>query len=230
MINDVYSTTLVILNKEINGYISPTEFNAIAQQVQEEIFYNYFSESYKDAVKLQHVTPSNGYSNLSFTQRQRINNFSDEDTLTSSTGIFTLPSDLYLIEESGITSAVGDVVEEVEKREFSYLANSLAKPDVDFPIYERYPDTIKVVPATIAELNIRYIRKPRKPNWTYNIVSGKELYNPGKSTHQDFDLDPAEFSNIVIRMCAYFGVNLRERDVIQVMENYKNQTNIKENA
>ena len=37
-INTVYNTVLYILNKEQRGYITPTEFNSLAVQVQEEIF------------------------------------------------------------------------------------------------------------------------------------------------------------------------------------------------
>jgi len=40
----VYKTVLSILNKEQRGYITPSEFNKIATQVQLEIFNEYFNE------------------------------------------------------------------------------------------------------------------------------------------------------------------------------------------
>jgi len=43
-INTVYTTVLYILNKEQRGYVTPTEFNSIATQVQEEIFNSYFPD------------------------------------------------------------------------------------------------------------------------------------------------------------------------------------------
>jgi hypothetical protein len=43
-INTVYTTVLYILNKEQRGYVTPTEFNSIAAQVQEEIFNSYFPD------------------------------------------------------------------------------------------------------------------------------------------------------------------------------------------
>ena len=43
-INKVYTTVLYILNKEQRGYITPTEFNSLAAQVQEEIFNSYFPD------------------------------------------------------------------------------------------------------------------------------------------------------------------------------------------
>ena len=38
MIDLVYSTLLTILNKELNGYVSPVEFNLLANNVQYEIY------------------------------------------------------------------------------------------------------------------------------------------------------------------------------------------------
>ena len=41
-VNTVYTTVLYILNKEQRGYVTPTEFNSIADLVQREIFTSYF--------------------------------------------------------------------------------------------------------------------------------------------------------------------------------------------
>ena len=43
-INTVYTTVLYILNKEQRGYITPTEFNSLALQVQDEILASYFPD------------------------------------------------------------------------------------------------------------------------------------------------------------------------------------------
>ena len=43
-VNSVYQTVLLILNKEQRGYITPQEFNSIANQVQLEIFNSYLPD------------------------------------------------------------------------------------------------------------------------------------------------------------------------------------------
>ena len=43
-VNTVYQTVLLILNKEQRGYMTPTEFNNVATQVQLEIFEKYFED------------------------------------------------------------------------------------------------------------------------------------------------------------------------------------------
>lgn len=232
MINDIYSIVDVVLNKENNGYVSPSQKNMIAKLVQLEIFKEYFSDMYRDVTKTKGSIISKGYGNLKYTQSQKISKFFDDKTITRALAgdPFVLPSDLFLIEEDGVISSNGDVVEEVERREFGHLSNSIAAADIDFPVYEKLANTIKVIPDTIGEINVRYIRQPKSPKWTYTIVAGKEMYDPSKGTFQDFELHESEFSNIVIRMCSYLGINLRESEVTQLMENLKNQDYIKENS
>ena len=43
-VNTVYSTVLLILNKEQRGYMTPQEFNSVADQVQLQIFEQYFED------------------------------------------------------------------------------------------------------------------------------------------------------------------------------------------
>ena len=44
IVNTVYRTVLLIINKEQRGYITPDEFNKTATQVQLEIFNEYFED------------------------------------------------------------------------------------------------------------------------------------------------------------------------------------------
>lgn len=41
-VNTVYTTVLYILNKEQRGYVTPTEFNSIAAQVQKKYLNHIF--------------------------------------------------------------------------------------------------------------------------------------------------------------------------------------------
>ena len=144
-------------------------------------------------------------------------------------GVFALPSDLYQIEDDGVVADSGDVVEEVERSVFGYLNQSLSVPAADYPVYEHVGSNIRILPITITDVNIRYIRKPAAPNWTYTVVSGKEMYDPSNGSFQDFELHPSEFSNIVVRMAGYFSVNLREEEVARVVGQKIQENEIKDN-
>lgn len=228
MINEVYELLKTIMNKELRGNITPQELNLIAKQVQEEIFRGYFEDEARDKYKEKVGRSGKGYSNLSLNQRQRLDMFSKVTTLTYSNPNFILPPDLYMIKEFGITAG-GSVVEEMEGQNIGFLSKSLSAPSSIFPIYEQQAGEILITPTTITEGVIcRYLRKPLDPKWTYTVVNNTELYNPSASDFQDFELHPSEFSNIVISMLSYFGINIRETEVTQYAEAKKHKNQIKE--
>ena len=236
MIDLVYKTLLTIINKENQGYVSPTEFNLLAHNVQSEIFRGYFEDENRDKNKENKGMTNKGYANLDFNERQRITQFASKITIDKVSGKFTLPEDLYFIEDDGVVTGstethVGKVIEEVERSQINYLNNSISKPTVLYPIYERYSDNIEVYPTSIQKIDVRYLRVPKMPNWTYfSLLSGDPLFNPADTSFQDFELHNSEFSNIVLRMLSHFGLNLRETDVIQIAETLKDKMNIKDNS
>tara|TARA_R110000772_G_scaffold50518_4_gene116138 strand:- start:16869 stop:17561 length:693 start_codon:yes stop_codon:yes gene_type:complete len=225
MINDIYEVLKTILNKELRGNVTPTEYNLLAKQAQLEIYRGYFEDEARDKYKETRGLSTKGYANLALNQRQRIDQFAKKATLTFATPDFVLPTDLYLIKDYGIDYN-GTVVEEIEGQYVGFLGKSLAAPSSIFPTYEQTGNLITIAPATIvAGVTCRYLREPLDPKWTYNIVSSTEVYNPSLNDFQDFELHISEFSNLVIVMAGYFGLNLREETVVQyVSEKKKEQT------
>ncbi len=236
MIDLVYQTLLTIVNKENQGYVTPTELNVLANNVQLEIYRGYFEDENRDKNKENRGLTNKGYSHLSFNQRQRIQQFAAEATLDLASGQFDLPADLYLIEDKGVTSGdnetyPGRVVDEVERNNIGFLNLSLASPKELYPVYENYGTYLKVLPASIDQINVKYLRKPKMPNWTYfDLSTGDPVFNPANVSYQDFELHESEFSNIVLRMLSYFGINLRENEVVEIAEILKNKLNIKDNG
>jgi len=242
MIDDVFKTVKTILNKENDGHITPEEFNIIANNIQNEIFRGYFEDHNLDQNKENRGLTNPSYSNLPFNERQRIGQFSAIETLdgvVSSTYItFPLPSDIYLMEDNGLTAVSGTVIEEVERSSMGYLGVSSASPSSTYPIYERYSNEIRVYPEDAVpdsgvkppEVVLRYLRMPAAPKWTYIEVGGNELFNQGSTTYQDFELHPSEFTNIVLRMTSLFGINLREADVVKITEQLRDKLTLKDNA
>ena len=228
MINSIYELLQTIANKELRGNLTPSEFNLIAKQVQEEIFRGYFEDEARDKFKEKRGLSSKGFSNLSFNQRQRIEQFAAKATLTYSSPNFTLPADLYMVKDHGIDYN-GTVIYEIEGQYVGFAGGSLLAPSTSFPTYEHIGGAISVSPATITSgVTCRYVRKPADPNWTYNDGTGVELFNPADAAYQDFELHPSEYSNIAIRMASYFGINLREDQIIQYAEAQKQKQDIKE--
>lgn len=228
MIDLIYSTLLTILNKENRGYITPTEFNILANNTQLEIFRSYFEDENLDKNKSNRGISNKGYSNLDFNERQRINQFAEIQDISISVDRFILPTDLYFIEDDGV-STNNKVVEEVERGLQTYLGNSLGQANTLYPVYERYSSYIIVKPSTITEINLRYLRLPKMPNWTYiPLPNSFPAFDPSNLSFQDFELHDSEFTNIVNRMLLYFGVNLREQEIQGIANNLKDRLTVKE--
>jgi len=229
MIDTIYKVLLTILNKENQGYISPEEFNLLAINVQNEIFRSYFNDENQAKNKANRGLTNRGYGNQAFHIRQDIGKFAVSADIAVAAGLLTLPSNLYKLEDRGITTSSGIPVDEAERGTISTLLRTESAPTELYPVFENNGNTLKIYPNTIDNVNVRYIRKPLDPKWTYTIVANNEMYNPSNGSFQDFELDYSEFSNIVLRMLSLFGLNLREVEVVQVAEGLKDKMNLKDN-
>jgi len=229
MIDLVYQTVLTVLSKDNQGYVTPEEFNKISNLVQMEIFRGYFEDENRDKNKQNRGLSNEGYSNLPFIQRQRIDQFAASAPLVYTSGTHVLPTNLYLIEEDGIVlPSNGAVIEEVERKDLAFLNKSDAKPTLTYPVYERFNTYIKVYPASvIVNVDCRYLRTPKAPKWTYFVLPNNEvMFDSTNPSFQDFELHESEFSNIVIKVLSYFGITLRESDIVQITESLKQQVKI----
>jgi hypothetical protein len=233
MIDQIYKILLTIINKENAGYVSPTEFNLLAANVQNEIFSEYFTEENRSKNRENRGLTNKGNSNLDYNDRQKIEQFAEFTGISISSGTFQLPVDLYFIGDDGVTIAGGAVVEEVEKVKINHLNNSEARPTEQFPVYTRYSNYIKVIPSSIEDIAMDYLRSPKAPQWTFQLLTNPdgstvELYDPTNSSFQDFELHPSEFANITLRMLSFFGINLRETDITKMAELMKDKSYNKE--
>jgi hypothetical protein len=232
MIDIIYQLLKTIVNKELRGNVTPAEFNLIAKQAQDKIFRGYMEDANRDKIKENRGVTSKNYAHLSLYQRQRIDEFSTSATLDyNSSGVspvFDLPADLYYVKDHGI-SVNGNVVDEVESADIVFLSSSLSAPSETFPVYERNPSSVTIVPSSIISGVIcRYLKIPSDPKWTYFEVSGTPMFNNAAGDFQDFELHESEFTNIVIIMLSYFGINIREIEVTQYAEALRQKQDTKE--
>lgn len=233
MIDTVFQTLLTIVNKENQGYLSPTEFNLVANNVQNEIYRGYFEDTNRDKNRENKGLTNRGYGNLDLNERQRVSQFASLVTLPTTDGVVTLPEDLYFIEDRGVVTGINEtypfkVIEEIPRDMIGYHNQSDVSPTALYPVYERFGNTVKVYPTSIEVVEIRYLRIPTIPNWTYQIVGTEPMYNAADVSHQDFELHEGEFSNIVLKMLGYFGINLREADLVTIVEQMKDKTIFKQ--
>ena len=243
MINSVRNTVLFLLNKDNRGYISPLEYNQYAKLAQLEIFESYFGD-YARQMQLQNTRKrALGYGDIVAQTRNKIDVFSTSATLTyndvqdggvASVGeardYFNLPNNFYRLINLTYN---GKVLEEIPKVKFDMIIDSnLNTPSLTYPIYYQQDSRIYARPLSInytastpqgseIPLMMNYIRKPNDPIWGYNTIQGDPVYNSTTST--PFEISEAHEIDLVIKICGYAGLAIREADVVTVMQGKEQQ-------
>lgn len=231
-VDTVYKTVLYILNKEQRGYVTPSEFNSIADQVQKEIFNSYFPDGNQQNRKNQNNTENdteffNMYENTAY----KLHPFEKEVTFTyDSTNdgfIQTAPPTLYKVGEVVSTYTgqpkVESVTQLVDRNDYNKITRSkLTEPTKKYPIY--YITNAVISPSTTQQLLLKIfptpdsitancLTNPTSPNWAFTTGGlGQYIYDQNNSV--DFELDVSEQTNIVIDMLKYFGVIVNDPAII----------------
>ena len=140
-VDTVYQRVQAILNKEQRGFLEPQKFNLYANQVQLDIYEQYF---YDLAQFMRIPGNSTEYSDLISIIEQKISLFETEDSSpTFVSPHFQLPSDCYRLG----TILYGNIeCTPVTKKEYNYIMRSpIGKPDNARPIYYYHKEIVTLI-------------------------------------------------------------------------------------
>ena len=234
-IDTVYQKVLVLANKEQRGYITPQEFNLLADQAQLIIFEQYFHDidrylelhgsggEYSDKIDILHekIAP---FEKFKVAMSAVSGN---ELTLPTSTAVHKLGTVFYA------AGAFDVEVERVEKNELHYMERTaLAAPTDARPVYVRKTNSIiKLFPSSptvsysTSNVTCNYVAKPSAPTWGYKVVNNEALHD--STTATDFELHPSEESELVYKILELAGIVLNKPGLVQVAANEDNELMIK---
>ena len=221
-VDTVYQRVLALANKEQRGYITPQEFNLLANQAQMLVFEQYFYDIDKFSAMQGNETE---YSDMIKTLNEKISIFKKYDTALVKTGsFFEYPADMYKLGTLyyATTGLLEDGVEiqEINYDELlDYYNSPLTKPNKSRPLYIRREEGIRIISAATITSGVTatYIKKPTKVNWGYVITMGEAMYNASAS--QDFELHPSEESLLVIKILEMAGIVLNKPGLSQTAAN-----------
>ena len=216
-VDTVYQKVLTLANREQRGYITPQEFNLLADKAQLDILNNYFHD-----IKTAQIKPKNqtGFGDELESLSEKLQPFRSSTTIENdgSSAILTLPTALYKIDV--ISRTEGEVVELSKKEVLLTENNPLTKATTNRTVYVREAsDTIKLYPTpagtTSAPISfeIQFFKKPTSPSWGYVVVSDKALYNSSNSTN--FELHASEEETLVGRILELAGIAINRPDLHQ---------------
>jgi len=232
-INSVYQKVLALLNKEQRGYLTPQEFNLLADRAQNEIYEAYFHKARNSNAKLK--DDDTHTDTLEMLEAKLAPFLKSETTTSIASGVLVLPTDLYKLD---IVKAGTNLATEVNKKEEHYITSlgetgSVLYPKTTRPIFTRIaPTKIKITPSPNdgSSCTVNYYKKPTAPNWTYVVLQEKALYNSGAADAQNFELLEVEEEPLVSKILMLSGVITKQQDIGQVGANAIQMTNQEQNS
>ena len=217
-INTVYQRVLAIANKEQRGYITPQEFNLLANQAQLDIFEQYFYDLNQFSRLPGNETR---YADMVDIIEEKISVFEKfrQDVSMSAGGVGTLPANTHKLGAVSYNTGSGYVeIEHINQNELNkYINSPLTAPTTTRPIYIKTSETaIQVYPTTITSaVTCNYIAKPATARWGYTIVNDRPLYNSGTTYTTHFELHESEETDLVINILSLAGIVIKDISLYQ---------------
>ena len=231
-VDTVYQKVLTIANKEQRGYVTPQEFNLLANHAQLEIFEQYFYdlEQYlrrpgNDTRHADAVTILEEKISLFEVFKTSLGNYN------GATDCYDLPSALHklstvsYVQSSGIEGIFNECEYVTKKNLKLLLSSNLTLPSTTRPIYVRQGSKINVYIdkttspyftelVTNSLIEIDYIKKPTDVKWGYTMVNNEALYNASSSTQ--FELHPSEEVSVVTKILELAGITVKDMALTQL--------------
>ncbi len=224
-VNTVYLRVLAIANKEQRGYITPQEFNTLANQAQLDIFEQYFYDL-DQYLRL----PGNDtiHSDTADILEEKIEIFDkfNQTVAMSAGGVGDLTNaaanDIYRLGAVYCQATVNNATQIIEAEHLNknevrqYINSPLTAPTAKRPFYIKTSETaIQVYPTSIEEnVTCNYIARPVDVYWGYSMINDEALYNP--STSVDFELHESEETDLVIKILLLSGITIRDPQLYQI--------------
>lgn len=204
-----------VANKaQVGGMVQPSQFNDLANRAQMQLYEKDFE---------------------TFLQSEQISNFlrtflKNKIASVPTDGVYETPADEqhisairhYYVRENG----KGFNIEVKKTKNVAWTdvqSPGLHEATLRFPKYEEFGTVLKFMPRNIGLIEIDYFRLPVKPVWNFITISGRPVYNAPTST--DFEWNEFSMNSVAANYLALIGVNLKDRELTQFAEMYKQQTN-----
>jgi hypothetical protein len=220
-VNQVYKAVLVVLQQEKRGVLTPTEFNKIATQAQQEIFTEYFDELNQ---LLRQPQTSLAYADRYALLDEKISLFKTTDTLTINASKVSVPSQ---VQELGTVVYNNREVQRIQKYEV-YTTNQspLTTPTSFYPVYTYEDNVIELYPTLTGSLTLNFLKFPADVKWGFTIDTelGNYIYSEQAST--DFEIHKSDQPLLIDKILGYAGVMSRDQLALQLSASKEQQIDI----
>ena len=226
-VDTVYQRVLTLANKEQRGYITPQEFNLLANQAQMDIFEQYFY----DLNQFSRLNGNDtGHADMVDILEEKIGIFEDSQSVVRfdtdpPNEVFvynlteTIPnlyriSNVRVFREQLDGSTGWRIVEKVSRKQvYENQLGPLTRPTSLRPTYTLDQPgqdlLIRFQHDGDPSITVDYIRRPIDTNWGFTVVDGVAMYNQNISQH--FELHASEETELVIKILGLAGITIKDQ-------------------
>lgn len=215
-IDTVYQRVLALANKEQRGYITPLEYNLLANQAQQQVFEQYF---YDLDIAKQVPTDVTSTSDMVELIENKLASFTSIQNVNSAT---SYPSNYrtgkIYVSTPGLPDYEAKYVPYNEAQ--SYLQSTFHIRGLQKnPIYTDSSNTgedINVYSQNgllSSGVVCEVINKPNKVQWGYDVINERALYNASRSTN--FSVHESEETELVYKILALAGIVINKPGLAQ---------------
>ena len=226
-VDTVYQRVLALANKEQRGYITPQEFNLLANQAQMSIFESYFYTKKMEAVKSKNSPTEIDESDIEELVERKLGPFQSFEAVTSGhtfPATVTVGSDTCDVFQTGMVLSGNEPCQKVSVFEAQRLKSStrhMATTAGQAPIYcdsRTSGQDIQVydggVDPVTSSVTVECFRVPITVNWAYVVVNKKALNNNTLSV--DFELHKSETDTLVNKILDLSAIVLNKSGLVQI--------------
>ena len=226
-VDTVYQRVLALANKEQRGYITPQEFNLLANQAQIQIFETYFYS--KNLKQLQEPNRTNEVDETDIQELidRKLAPFQSFEAVTSGhtfPATVTVSSTAYDVFQTGMVLLGDEPCQKVSMHDAQRMRKStrhMASTADQAPFYTDNRvsgrDIVVYAGSTNEEtsnVTVECFRVPKTVNWAYVVVNGKAMYNSTLAV--DFELHKAETDTVVYKILELAGIVLNKPGLVQI--------------
>ena len=223
-VDTVYQRVLALANKEQRGYITPQEYNLLANQAQMAIFESYFYAM--NMRERQEPDPDHHTSESNITELigRKLGPFSDIVTVTSG---HTFPSTVTIGGTSRAVYQHGRIFHSGRQCQYQgskevndFLGSTrhqlaAAQDPIWTDAVASGQDIAVYNPGLISSgVTAEVFGVPKKAEWAYVVVNDVALYN--SSVAVNFELHPSEEDTLVIKILELAGIVMNKPGIVDI--------------
>ena len=135
-----------------------------------------------------------------------------------------------VLHDAGGTTIPQELQEVGRDELYHLLSSDLTAPNANNIIYLYEKNQLTVYPTTIVSgVQVAYLRKPLPPVWNFTVGGANQyLYSP--STSFNFELNPVEQTELILKILLYAGVVVKSPEIVQVAAQQVAQENVNQKS